>query len=239
MSLFDASKLSSFEIPADLITIANKGVDNLRDRLVDEIDTSCLLPGYVIRWSIQMFFQGHVRRSLMFIEGGHDAFLSGRGLVAYACARAIYETFACVFDFCDKVTEHIQSRNFEKAAAFIHGRKFSARMKDFISKDILETETIDNTAVNILTQIDRLSKSFTELKEEYDFLSERTHPNGLGSLIGQPRDRRRLGFATTSRARSTSIRIAISARPGSSRVKFGVGLVTTAYSRPADAPRFK
>jgi hypothetical protein len=118
MSLFDASKLSSFEIPADLITIANKGVDNLRDRLVDEIDTSCFLPGYLIRWSVQMFFQGHVRRSLMFIEGGYDAFLSGRGLVAYACARAIYETFACVFDFCDKVTEHIQRRNFEKAGAF-------------------------------------------------------------------------------------------------------------------------
>jgi hypothetical protein len=27
MSLFEASKLSSFEIPVDLITIANKGVD--------------------------------------------------------------------------------------------------------------------------------------------------------------------------------------------------------------------
>jgi SEC-C motif len=55
-------------------------------------------------------------------------------------------------------------------------------MKDFVSKDIIETETVDNTAVNILTQIDRLSKSFTRLKEEYDFLSERVHPNGLGSL---------------------------------------------------------
>src|ERR1700730_12671080 len=43
--------------------------------------------------------------------------------------------------------------------------------------------------------------------------------------------------ATTSRARSiASIRIAISGRPGSSRLKFGVGLVTTAYSRPADTP---
>src|SRR3984893_12705789 len=36
-----------------------------------------------------------------------------------------------------------------------------------------------------------------------------------------------------------SIRIAISGRLGSSRVKFGVGLATIAYSRPTDAPRFK
>jgi hypothetical protein len=41
------------------------------------------------------------------------------------------------------------------------------------------------------------------------------------------------GAASTSRSRSiTSIRIAISGRPESSRVKFGTGLVTTAYSRP-------
>jgi hypothetical protein len=47
-------------------------------------------------------------------------------------------------------------------------------------------------------------------------------------------------LAMTSRARSIAcIRIAISGRPGSSRVKFGVGLVTTAYSRPADATRFQ
>src|ERR1700730_12367176 len=47
-------------------------------------------------------------------------------------------------------------------------------------------------------------------------------------------------LATTSRARSiASTRIAISRRPGSSRVKFGVGLVPTPYNRPTKAPRFR
>jgi hypothetical protein len=123
---------------------------------------------------------GHHKKALF--AGGGGLTIRGRASAQGGVASAIYETFACVFDFCDKATEHIQSRNFEKAGAFIVGRNFSARMKDFVSKDIIETETVDNTAVNILTQIDRLSKSFTGLKEEYDFLSERTHPNGLGSL---------------------------------------------------------
>jgi hypothetical protein len=59
------------------------------------------------------------------------------------------------------------------------------------------------------------------------------------SVKGQGEDDHDL-LATTSRARSiASTRIEISRRLGSSRVKFGVGLGTTAYSRPADAPRFK
>jgi hypothetical protein len=78
MSLFDPSKLSSFDIPADVITTANIAIDKLRNRLVDQIDASCIFPGIIVRWSSQMFLQGQVRRSLMFIEGGYDAFLSGR-----------------------------------------------------------------------------------------------------------------------------------------------------------------
>ncbi len=40
----------------------------------------------------------------------------------------------------------------------------------------------DTTAINILTQIDRVSKHFSGFRDSYDLLSERTHPNGLGAL---------------------------------------------------------
>jgi hypothetical protein len=180
--LFNPSKLSEFDIPIDNVALANKGINDLRTRLVDKIDCSSILPGLLISSSVQMFFQGHVRRALMFIEGGYDAFLAGRGLVVFACARAVYETFACVCDFCDKLTERLNERNFEKSAAFVSGRIFSTRIQDLVKKETLETEIMDNTSVNILTQIERLSKSFTWLKGEYELLSERTHPNGLGSV---------------------------------------------------------
>src|SRR5262249_36780155 len=54
--------------------------------------------------------------------------------------------------------------------------------KGFVRKDVIETEIVDNTATNILTQIDRVSKLFPEFRRDYDLLSERTHPNGLGAL---------------------------------------------------------
>jgi len=123
-----------------------------------------------------------IRRGLMFIEGGYDACLAGRGLVAYTCARAIYETFACVMDFCDKLTDQIAEGDFEKTCAFIHTRQFAARMKGFLSKEVIVKEVIDNTAVNILTQIDRVSKHFPGFREDYDDLSEMTHPNGRGAM---------------------------------------------------------
>jgi hypothetical protein len=55
-------------------------------------------------------------------------------------------------------------------------------MEKLIGKEIFYAETGDTTAVNILTQIDRVSKHVPGFREEYDLLSERTHPNGLGAL---------------------------------------------------------
>jgi hypothetical protein len=180
MALFEVSKFSDVDIPRALLVEANSGIDKLRARLVDTIDQSCPIPNVVVRSQVQAFFQGQIRRGLMF--NGYDACLAGRGLVAYTCARAIYETFACVMDFCDKLTDHIAEGDFEKTGAFIHARQFAARMKDFASKEVIVKEIIDNTAINILTQIDRVSKHFPGFREDYDYLSEMTHPNGGGAM---------------------------------------------------------
>jgi hypothetical protein len=48
---------------------------------------------------------------------------------------------------------------------------------------VLKTDDgFDNTALNILTCVKKLSENCPEVKEDYDFLSEKTHPNGLGAL---------------------------------------------------------
>jgi hypothetical protein len=180
MPLFATSELP--DIDAKFISTVNDGVEKLRSRLVNEIVTS-ILPPILVPSMVQVFFQGHTRRALMFIEGGYDAFLANRGLVAYACVRAVYETFACVMDFCDKLADHLVEGNFEKTSAFILSRQYAARIKEFVRKDVAIDEITDNTAVNILTQIERVSKHFPTFREEYDLLSERTHPNGSGALL--------------------------------------------------------
>jgi hypothetical protein len=177
MALFDASKLSNTDIPPEMVSAANTGIDRLRARLVREIRTS-IIPKQLIRSSVQIFFQGQVRRALMFIDGAHEEYLAGRGLVAYSCARAIYETVACVLDFCDKLTDHLVKSDFEKTAIFLHARTFAARANGFVEK----ADGFDNTATNILTQIDRLSRHRPGLRDQYYLLSEKTHPNVMGSL---------------------------------------------------------
>jgi hypothetical protein len=175
MPLFDASTLPD---DATAIAEANRGIEKLRERLVDEIEVPALPPFMLVHSMTQAFLQGQIRRALMFVEGGYEAYVAHRGLVAFACARAIYETVACVVDFCDTLTTKLAQGNFEDTAKFLHNRHFSARMERFVSN----VEGFENKSVNILTLIDKLGKNLPGLKEDYEFLSERTHPNGLGSL---------------------------------------------------------
>jgi hypothetical protein len=181
MALFDASQFPGIDIESELISAANDGVQKLRSRLVDRIAVSHL-PWTIVQANVQIFFQGHTRRALMFAEGGYDACVAGRGLVVYGCVRAIYETVACVMDFCDKLSGHLASGDFPKTCVFVLSRQFAARMEEFIDKQVIYAETVDTTAVNILTQIDRVSEHVPGFREEYDLLSEMTHPNGLGAL---------------------------------------------------------
>jgi hypothetical protein len=44
MSLFDPPKLSGFDIDMDAVTLANKGISQLRDRLVDELIRAAAYP---------------------------------------------------------------------------------------------------------------------------------------------------------------------------------------------------
>jgi hypothetical protein len=66
MALFEVSKFSDVDIPRALLVEANSGIDKLRARLVDTIDQSCPIPNVVVRSQVQAFFQGQIRRGLMF-----------------------------------------------------------------------------------------------------------------------------------------------------------------------------
>jgi len=179
MTLFDASKLASDSISAEQIDLANDGVEKLRGRLVAEIHTH-IIPDWFVRSQSKVFFQGHVRRALTLIEGGYDEYLSDRSLISFMCVRGIYETVACVFDFCDNLLLLLEEGDFEKTGKFIHTRLFSTRHKDLLDED---DDDFDYTATNILKQIDRFSKHVANSREEYDYFSELLHPNSLGAHL--------------------------------------------------------
>jgi hypothetical protein len=181
MPLFDATKLSNYDVSPALIELANEGVERLRARLVNEI-VSSVIPDLLVRAQTRIFCQSRIRRCLMFIEGGNEAHLSGRDLVSITCARAIYETVACVFDFCEKLYDHLNEGNFEKTAQFLLGRLLAVRSKEFL-KDA--DDEFDLTATNVLTQIDRFSKKMQipGVRGDYDLMCEIIHPNSLGAVL--------------------------------------------------------
>ena len=117
----------------------------------------------------------------MLIDGGYEAYLSGRSLISFMCVRSIYETVACVFNFCDKLHSHLDDGNFEATGNFIHTRLFATRSKDLLETD--RDENFDYTTTNILTQIDRFSKHVADFRKEYGYFSEMLHPNCLGTFL--------------------------------------------------------
>ena len=60
------------------------------------------------RW---IFFQAHLRRALAFLEGGKHALDAGHGLVAVTAVRCLFESAACIHDFCNRIIRLIDDGN--------------------------------------------------------------------------------------------------------------------------------
>jgi hypothetical protein len=178
VALFDASKLADNRISSEQTDQVNDAVEKLRARLVDEIHTH-VIPDWFVLSQTMIFFQGHIRRVLTLIEAAYDEYQRRRAIVSLMCVRGVYETVACVVDFCEDLHSLLDEGDFEKTAYFIDTRMLATRLKDLSKSE----DDVDYTATNILKQIDRLSKRVADAREEYDYFSEVLHPNSLGAVL--------------------------------------------------------
>ena len=92
--------------------------------------------------------------------------------------RAIYENVATVCDFTDKLKPLCDAVDYAGIEKHVQKAAFSTRIPS-----LLESSGQDLKAPNILSQIDRMMKRYTEFREAYDYLSEIVHPNGLGAVV--------------------------------------------------------
>jgi hypothetical protein len=132
---------------------------------------------FIIYGNAKSYLQSHIRRALMFLDGGAHAMEAGYGLITLACARSLYESAACIHDFCKRLCEMLDKDEVVSAAQFIQERTFSTRFE----VEQINDGQFNYTAVNILKQIDALGKVVPGARRSYDQLSETVHPNAYGA----------------------------------------------------------
>ena len=154
----------------------NAVFDRLTARLVDQIKLP--EPGSAFRASnlIRVYLQSHLRRMLQLTEAAFSEFFDGRGIVAIMCARGIYEGVATVTDFEKELKALLQGGDLNAIFQFTKEKAHATKIKGWADK-------IGNpkvTAKNVVTMVQKLKSIRANVPDEYDFLSEIAHPNGVG-----------------------------------------------------------
>lgn len=164
------------EMDDNHLEIINSVVERLRRKIVPSIilrespsdgRTPNLTRGYI---------QAHLRRIIMFVDGGHAEYLAGRPLMTEMASRAIYENIANFCDFSEKLKPLCDNLNHEAMESLVRSAAFTTRLPHLMDES-------GSKAPNILSQIDKMKKRYAEFREAYDHLSEIVHPNGLGSIV--------------------------------------------------------
>jgi hypothetical protein len=150
----------------------------LTARMVDQITIPEPGSGFRASNLIRIYLQAHMRRMLQLVEGAFVEFFDGRGVVAIMCARGLYVGLATVTDFEKELIPLIRGGDIETVFQFTKEKAHATRIKHLI-------ETLDDPRVlakNVITMVGKLKELRENVPDEYDFLSEIAHPNGMGAI---------------------------------------------------------
>jgi hypothetical protein len=165
----------------------NAVFDRLSTRMVDQIRLPEPGSGFRASNLIRVYLQSHLRRMLQLTEAAFTEFFDGRGVVAIMCARGLYEGLATVSDFETELRAKIQTGDLKPIFEFTKEKAHATKMKGWIAK----MGNTNLTAKNVLTMVDKLKAIRANVPEEYSFLSEISHPNGVGTRVLRRHARRR------------------------------------------------
>jgi hypothetical protein len=176
MVQFDENELPDAIVNVEMVRAANGILRQLYKMKVDTIR----LDGPDVKpdpGMTRLYLQSHLRRMLMFLEGGVAEYRAFRPLVAVSAARSVYESVASIHDFCTKFNALIDQSDFTDADQFLQNNTLASRVVEFLEEDR------SNEAKNILTKIANLEKQAKGFQESYNKMSEYAHPNALGSVV--------------------------------------------------------
>jgi hypothetical protein len=179
------SLFNSADVPADAgspaeVGEANAIVEKLRERLVDRVEFPEPVSLFRVSNEARVYSLCHLRRCLQLIDAAHDLVYAGRGLAALMMVRGLYETVANYVAVSKQLVDLIEATApLKEIHDFIHNRIHDARSKRLIK--IVGTDAVKPT--NILTQVQKMNRLRGTFEEEYEALSESTHPNAFGATL--------------------------------------------------------
>jgi hypothetical protein len=156
----------------------NATFDRLTARMVDKIKLPEPGSGFRASNLIRVYLQSHLRRMLQLTEAAFTEFFDGRGVVAIMCARGLYEGLATVTDFEKELKVLLQGGDLNVIFQFTKEKAHATKIQDWITK--MGNQNL--TAKNVLTMVDKLKTIRSNVPDEYSFLSEIAHPNGVGAV---------------------------------------------------------
>jgi hypothetical protein len=177
MPPFSRSECPS-EVPDDHLEAINAVIARLRGKIVSQIGLPRQSRGVRTLNLVRGYLQAHLRRMIMFVDGGHAEHIAGRPLMTELASRAIYENVANYCDFSEKLKPLCDAMDYQAIHDLVHKSSFTTRLPNLLAEHGSEM-----TAPNILGQIDRMNKRYSDFRSAYDHLSEIVHPNGLGSVV--------------------------------------------------------
>lgn len=157
----------------------NRAIADVRAHLADEIKVDPELSHMSVFVDAQRYLQAHVRRALMFLDGGLHALQGGYGLVAIACVRSVYESTACIYDFSERFSKIAETMDLLAMERFVHERLLATKFEEFRPK----SNHHNFKPQSILTYIDNLEDEVPGARRTYEQLSEAVHPNAFGAVL--------------------------------------------------------
>lgn len=152
----------------------NSSIDRLAARRRLTIPVTGHLARSRIAWKIDTFIEAILYRLVSLAQGAASSWNSGNALPAFLCSRAAVETCALLFDFQERLKALLLNQDLGGIDSLVMNRLFASRDKDWLA------ESPQLAAVNILTFVDKLDKKIPGVRQHYDRLSERCHPNSFG-----------------------------------------------------------
>lgn len=175
MSEFDLSGIQLDDNRSTDFRKISTAIARLAARRKSAIELDGPLAQSKLAWKVATYQQAILYRVVALLRGTRDAWNARNILTSLLALRAFVETIAVFDELEETLSTHIENENLEHIDKVLMNRTFATR-----DAELLQGHS-ELQAINVLTFVSKLEKRYgLPIRNNYDTLSERCHPNSAG-----------------------------------------------------------